>query len=365
MAKDADLKAIKDAFRTLAMKYHPDRNKEPGAEERFKEIAEAYAVLSDPNKRSQYDARGFAGVAGFSDQDLFGGINFDDLFGGFNFGSDGQSLFDGFFGHRQRTGPKRGADIEAGISVSLERIAHGGEETLTVGRPVICPGCRGSGAQGGAAARRCDACQGGGRISQSQREDEHHVLIQRISTCPTCHGRGSIIDHPCQECRGSGQVEKQESLTVKIPPGIAEAMVLRLAGKGMPSPDSGGAAGDLLIVVRSKHDPRFERSGADLIRRETIALTEAVLGASCDVATLDGPVHVSIPAGTQPGTVLRLKGKGLPELGSKLNGDLYLHLMVRVPESLSDEERRLYERLHALEQLRDDRGRGQPPARQA
>jgi molecular chaperone DnaJ len=345
------------------MKYHPDRNKESGAEERFKEIAEAYAVLSDPKKRSQYDARGFAGVADFSDQDLFGGINFDDLFGGFNFGGGSQSLFDGFFGrHRQRTGPKRGADIEAGISVSLEQVAHGGEETLTLNRPVTCGACHGSGGQGGVAPRTCDACKGSGRISQSQRqrEDEHHVLIQRISTCPTCQGRGSIIDHPCKKCRGSGQVEKQESLTVKIPRGVAEAMVLRIASKGMPSPDSGGAAGDLLVVVRSKRDPRFERSAADLIRRETVALTDAVLGATCDVPTLEGSVRVTIPPGTQPGTILRLKGKGLPEFGSGLVGDFYIHLMVRVPETLSDEERGLYERLHALEKFSNDLGSGHP-----
>ena len=330
VAKDAEQKAIKDAFRNLALKYHPDRNKEPEAEERFKEIAEAYAILSDPKKRAEYDARGFAGVEGFSQEDLFGGINFDDIFGGLNFDFGG-GPFEGFF-HRRRAGPVRGANIEVELFVPLERVASGGEEKVRLSRPSACHACHGTGAEGGVAPKACEACKGTGRITRSRRDEKEHLLIQQISTCPACHGRGSIIEHPCQKCRGSGEVEQEEDLTVKIPKGVEEGMALRIPGKGMPSPEAGGVTGDLFVVVRSKRDPRFERAGADLLRQEIIPLTDAVLGATTQVPTLDGSVSVTIPPGTQPGAVLRIKGKGLPEFGSGRHGELYLRVGVRVPE---------------------------------
>ena len=345
VAKDADQKAIKDAFRNLALKYHPDRNKEPGAEERFKEIAEAYAILSDPKKRAEYDARGFAGVEGFSQEDLFGGINFDDIFGGLNFDFGG-GPFEGFF-HRRRAGPARGANIEVELSIPLERVASGGEEKVRLSRPSSCTACRGTGAEGGA-TKTCEACKGTGRITRSSRKEKEHILIQQISICPACHGRGSIIEHPCPKCRGSGEVAQEEDLTVKIPQGVEEGMALRIPGKGMPSPEAGGITGDLFVVVRSRHDPRFERAGADLLRQETIPLTDAVLGATLQVPTLDGSASVTIPPGTQPSAVLRLKGKGLPEFGNGHHGELYLRIEVHVPEKLSGEERELYERLRAI-----------------
>ncbi|MBU1425878.1 MAG: molecular chaperone DnaJ [Gammaproteobacteria bacterium] len=349
VAKDADQKAIKDAFRTLAMKYHPDRNKEPGAEEHFKEIAEAYAILSDPKKRSEYDARGFAGVEGFSQEDLFGGINFDDIFGGLNFDFGGGGLFDSFFHRRGRhAGPARGANIEVELDIPLERVASGGEEKVHLGRPAPCHACHGTGSEGGVAPKICATCQGSGRITHSSRQEKNHVLIQQISTCPACHGRGSIIEHPCSVCHGSGNEDREETLTVKIPQGVEEGMALRIPGKGMPSPEAGGASGDLFVVVRAKPDPRFQRAGADLLRQETIALTDAVLGTKLDVPTLDGSASVTIPPGIQPGAILRVKGKGLPEFGSARHGELYLRIEVKIPERLSHDERELYERLRAL-----------------
>lgn len=345
VARDAEQKAIKDAFRNLALKYHPDRNKEPGAEERFKEIAEAYAVLSDPKKRAEYDARGFAGVEGFSKEDLFGGIDFEDIFGGLNF--DFGSPFEGFFRRRSK-GPERGANIEVELSVPLERVASGGEETVRLSRPVACRACRGIGSEGGAEPKKCEACNGTGRITRSSRQEKEHLLIQQISTCPVCHGRGSIIEHPCPVCHGSGSEEQEETLTVKIPRGVEEGMALRIPGKGMPSRDAGGETGDLFVVVRAKSDPRFERAGADLLRHETIPLTDAVLGTTLQVPTLDGSATVTIPPGTQPGSVLRLKGKGLPQFGNGRYGELYLRIEVRIPEKLSREEQELYERLRAI-----------------
>lgn len=345
--KSADQKAIKDAFRGLALKYHPDRNKESGAEERFKEIAEAYAILSDPKKRAEYDARGFAGVAGFSQEDLFSGINFEDIFGGLNFDFGGGSLFEGFF-RRHSKGPVRGANIEVELFIPLERVASGGEEKLRLSRPSACPACHGAGAKVGTAPKPCIACNGTGRITRSSSQKEDHILIQQISTCPTCGGRGSIIEHPCPECQGSGEMEQEESLTVMIPQGVEEGMALRIPGKGMSSPETGGLAGDLYVVVRSRNDPRFERAGADLIRHETISLIDAVLGTTLQVPTLDGSACVTIPSGVQPGTMLRIKGKGLPEFGHDKRGELYLHIQVQIPEQLSHEERELYEKLRAV-----------------
>ncbi len=350
VAKDADQKAIKDAFRTLAMKYHPDRNKEPGAEERFKEIAEAYAILSDPKKRSEYDARGFAGVEGFSQEDLYSGINFEDIFGGlgFDLGGFGGSPFEGFFHRRRHVGPARGQNIEVEITIPLERVASGGEEKVRLGRPAPCRACYGTGSEGGAAPKTCTTCKGTGRITRSSRQEKEHVLIQQISTCPVCHGRGSVIEHPCPVCHGSGSEDKEETLTVKIPQGVEEGMVLRIPGKGMPSQEAGGVTGDLFVVVRSRSDPRFERAGADLLRQETISLTDAVLGATLEVPTLEGTATVTIPPGTQPDAVLRLKGKGLPEFGNGKHGEIYLRIAVHVPEQLSPAERQLYEQLRAL-----------------
>ena len=342
VARDADEKVIKDAFRKLALQYHPDRNKEPGAEERFKEVAAAYAVLSDPKKRAEYDAHGFAGVANFSPQDLFAGINFDDIFGGLNFNFGG-GLFDTFFG-RRASGPPRGRNIEVELEVPLERVLTGGEEKLRYERPVSCPVCHGSGAKPGTAPRKCDKCGGSGRQVKSQRQ--RGVMLQQVTPCPACDGGGTIIDQRCTECNGNAQIVREETLTVKIPPGIEEGSALRVAGHGLPGERAGGLPGDLFVVVRSATDPRFERSGSELWRAESINVADAVLGTAFKVPTLDGdPVTVTVPPGTQPDTVLRLRGKGLPEFGSSRRGDLFVRLRVHIPERLSADERKLYERL--------------------
>jgi len=234
------------------------------------------------------------------------------------------------------------------LHITLERVASGGEDKVRLARPATCPACHGTGGKGGAAPRKCEACGGTGRITHSRREEKEHLLIQQISVCPDCHGRGSIVEHPCPECQGSGEVEQEDSLTVKIPVGIEEGMALRIPGKGMPSPEAGGVAGDLFVVVRTRRDPRFERAGADLLRQETIALTDAVLGATLEVPTLQGSASVTVPPGTQPDAVLRLKKKGLPAFGGGHHGDLYLRIGIQVPEHLSREERELYERLREI-----------------
>ncbi|HUW29419.1 MAG TPA: DnaJ C-terminal domain-containing protein [Sulfuriferula sp.] len=346
--KDAEQKAIKDAFRKLALQYHPDRNKAPGAEERFKEIAEAYAVLSDPKKRSEYDTRGFAGVAGFSREDLFSGIDFGDLFSGLDLGFGG-GLFDHFF-HRNKAGPERGANIEVELTVPLEKVASGGAEKVRLPYQTACSACHGSGAAAGTQPITCKTCNGTGQQTTSRRETrgKNNVVIQQITTCPACGGRGVIIDKPCPDCGGTGKTEQEEILSVTIPVGVEEGMALRIPERGMPSREPGGTAGDLFVVVHSAADPRFERDGADLWRSEMIALTDAVLGTKLKVPTLDHPAEVTIPPGTQPDAVLRVRGKGLPEFGGKHHGDLYLRIQVHIPEQLSSEELATYQKLRNL-----------------
>jgi molecular chaperone DnaJ len=349
--RDADEKKIKNAFRTLALKYHPDRNKEPDAEEKFKEIAEAYAVLSDPKKRAAYDSSGFAGVAGVSPEDLFGGINFDEIFGGRGFGFDfgGENFFDRFL---HRRGPRRGEDLAVELEIPLEHVMTGGEETVRVARLELCPDCKGSGAQAGTQPRPCKTCKGTGRKIAARREGG--IMVQQITTCPECDGRGQFIDTPCPKCDGRGEVEREEKLTVKIPAGVEDGMTLRAPGRGAASEDPQGKPGDLLVIVHSKPDPRFERRGEHLWRSETIEVADAALGTSLKVPTLDGEASVKVPPGTQPDAILRLKGKGLPRFGGSGRGDLFLRFQVHVPERLSLEEQKLYQRLQAL--ARKDEG---------
>ena len=350
VARDADAKAIKDAFRQLAMKYHPDRNKSPDAEARFKEIAEAYAILSDPKKRADYDARGFAGVSGFSAEDLFSGIDFGDIFGDMGFGFDlgGGGLFDDLFRrHRRPRGPAKGSDLEVRLVVPLEKINSGGDETVRFNRPVTCASCHGTGAKPGTEPRKCAACNGTGQQVTTRKESKEQgtISFQQITTCPVCHGQGSFIDHPCGSCNGSGEINRDDKLKVTIPAGVDEGTALRIPGHGLPSPDSSGPPGDLYVVVRSKPDSRFERRGADLWRLEHLEIPDAVLGTKIQVPTLDGPVEVKVPAGSQPDEVLRLKGKGLPVFGAPMRGDLNIRLQVHIPEKLTSEEKELYTQL--------------------
>lgn len=346
VSRDADDKTIKSAFRNLALKYHPDRNKDPGAEEKFKEIAHAYAILHDPKKRAEYDARGHAGVAGLSPEDLFGGIDFEDIFGGlgFGFGGRGGGPFDSLF--RRHRGPSRGANVEVEVVVPLETIASGGKETIHVGHPKTCPGCHGSGARKGTKPRQCEACEGTGR--HVRREKRGNVSYQQITTCAACGGRGQFIDDPCPQCGGRGETRRKEAIAVTIPRGAEDGMILRVAGHGLPAPEPKAEAGDLLVVVRSASDPRFERHGANLWHAQRVEIADAVLGTDVVIPTLDGDLKVTVPPGTQPDSVLRLRGKGLPVYGGTRRGDILLRVEVHIPESPSAEERDLFKSLRAL-----------------
>ena len=303
-------------------------------------------MLTDPKKRAEYDAGGMAGVAGYSTEDLFGGIDFEDLLRGFGPGFDfGGGLFDLFA--RRRRGPPRGDNIEVEIEVPLEKVASGGEETVRYTRRVPCGRCQGYGTADGKPPPPCSACGGSGQ--QETRHTEGKVAVRQIRPCTVCGGRGHQTGVPCPECHGRGEVEKPESLVVAIPQGVEDGTVLRIAGRGMASPATGGVAGNLFVMVRTRPDPRFRRDGADLWRQETLRLTDAVLGAKLKLPTLDGSAEVDVPAGTQPGTVLRLRNKGLPRFTGKGRGDLYVELNVRIPEKIGRAQRALYEHLRELE----------------
>lgn len=354
VGRDADKKTIKNAFRKLALKYHPDRNKSPDAEERFKEIAEAYAILSDPDKRRQYDSGGFAGVADFSTEDLFSGIDFGDIFGDMGFGFEfGQhrsgGIFDHLFQHQHR-GPTPGRDLEVRVMVSLDTINSGGEELVHLGHPVSCEACHGTGAEKGSSPRTCDSCGGSGKkvVSRKETRDKGSVMFQQVSVCPVCHGKGSFIDKPCKICNGTGQIEKEESLKVKIPKGAEEGMALRISGHGLPASSPGAPAGNLYVIVHSKADSRFQRLGADLWRTQSLTIADAVLGTEIEVPTLEKSISVKVPAGTQHDEVLRLRGKGLPYFSGSSRGDLKLRMQIIIPTTINDEERRLFEQLREL-----------------
>jgi len=304
-------------------------------------------VLSDPKKRAEYDSGGFAGVAGFSPEDLFGGIDFDSIFGDLGFGAGG-GLFERLF--RRRAGPPRGADIEIELAVPLETIARGGEQRVRYERLDVCRACGGSGAKAGTAPRACEACKGTGEKVTTRREQG--MVIRQSRICSECHGTGRVIDTPCPACAGRGSMPREESLVITIPPGAEEGLVLRVAGKGYASEERGGVPGNLHVVVRSAPDARFQRDGADLWREERIDVADAVLGAELRVPTLDGALTVKVPPGTQPGVQLRLRGNGLPRFGERGRGDLYLRLGVRLPERLSAEERELWEKLRARRRAR-------------
>ncbi|HQP44428.1 MAG TPA: molecular chaperone DnaJ [Thermoanaerobaculales bacterium] len=334
VGRDASLADIKRAYRGLAVKLHPDRNPDnPEAEERFKEASEAYAVLSDPEKRARYDRFGHEGVAanGFTgfDPGAFG--DFADILGDLF----GATFGDMFGAQRRRGGPRRGHDLQYTLKISLEDAARGVERVIRIPRLVRCPACSGSGAEPGTTPEPCGTCRGAGQVMFRQ------GFLSVSQTCPTCGGGGRINRHPCQECGGRGRSEEENSLRVKVPPGVAAGMRLRLSGEGEAG-ERGGPTGDLYVVVSVEEHPRFVRDGANLHVEAAVSAFHAMLGGPLEVSTVLGESRtIDIAPGAQPGEVVRLRGDGMPHLDSKRRGDLHVHLKVVVPRRLSDEQRRL------------------------
>ncbi len=342
--KTASVDEIKAAYRKLAMQFHPDRNKESGAEEKFKEISEAYAALSDQEKRKVYDQYGHAGFdQRFSQEDIFRGADFADLFRtmGFSFeGMDDDSpfgpLFSQMFGH---AGPQRGSNLASEVRVSLKEAAKGTTRTIEFRRNAPCSTCDGLGAAPGAGFKNCAKCNGHGQV-QTVRSLGGFGRISTVTACPACRGRGQLPGKDCKDCSGLGYRQKDEKVEVKIPAGIEDGMRLRMSGLGESS-QSG--PGDLFVRVRVEQDSRFERDGENLYTELPISFATAALGGTVSAPTLDGEAEVSVPAGTQSHTLLRLRSMGMPALQGRGRGDLLVRVIVQVPKpgDLSDEQKEM------------------------
>ena len=352
--KNATDDELKKAYRKMAIKYHPDRQQgksdaeKKEAEENFKEAAEAYDVLSDPNKRARYDQFGFAGDqmgGGFG-----GGMSMDDIFS--HFGDIFGDFFGGGGGFSSRaTGGnrvKRGSDLRIRVKIDLHDAAHGVEKKLKLPRLISCQHCHGTGAKDGTALDTCPNCHGSGVEVRVQRTLLGNMQTQ--STCQRCGGSGKIIKERCTHCGGQGLVRKEDIVAVNIPAGVAEGMTLRMGGKGNEAP-GGGIPGDLLVVIEEERHPQLMRDGNDLVYNLMLDFPTAVFGGKVEVPTVDGHARVTIPAGTQPGKVLRLRGKGLPSPDSYGTGDLLINVMVYVPEQLNSQERAAIEALKGSENL--------------
>lgn len=339
IARDASQDDLKKAYRRMAVRYHPDRNAgDKAAEERFKEAAEAYAVLSDPQKRARYDRFGRAGLGaqpGFSgfDQEIF--ADFGDVLGNiFGFGN----IFGG-----GRRGPRSGQDLQVDVEIEFEQAATGVELPLTIPRLDRCATCKGTGAQGKEGVQTCATCRGRGQVAYQQ----GFFTIAR--TCGTCGGTGKRIVKPCPTCEGRGRVRVEKQVTVRVPAGIDDGMRLRISGEGEAS-EGGGPSGDLYVMIHVKTHPVFQRDGAQLHAEVKISAAQAALGTTVAVPLLGGGTEeLELEAGTQSGTTVRLRGKGLPALDRSGRGDLHVLVRVAVPKRLTPEQRELYEKLAALE----------------
>lgn len=331
--KGASDDEIKKAFRKQSKKYHPDLN--PGnkeAEEKFKEVNEAYQVLSDADKRAKYDQFGHAGVdpnfgaggGGFNGAGFDFGDIFSDIFGG------------GFGGGSRRNGPRRGSDIRQAIDISFEEAAFGCSKKINIQTQEKCESCGGSGAKKGTTVTTCSHCRGTGRIQTQQRTILGYMTTE--TTCPQCHGEGKIIKEPCRDCRGTGTVRKNKTIEIQIPAGIDNGQTMQLSGKGEAGA-KGGPNGDLLLTVRVRQHPLFRRKGNDVFIDMPITFVQAALGAIVQVPTLDGPVELNIPEGTQTASRFRMKGKGIPYLRSKSRGDQYVTVNVEVPRNLTQKQK--------------------------
>jgi len=348
VSRDATTEEIKKAYKQLALKYHPDRN--PGdreAEEKFKEASEAYQVLVDPEKRRIYDLYGHEGLSGSGFRgidaidEIFGSSFFSDLFDdlfGFGFG------FGGFKSRRRRDyGEVKGRDIKKSIKISLKEAFTGAKKSITINYESICSSCQGSGARNGSAFESCPTCRGKGQVVHSR------GAFILTTTCSTCSGTGRIIVEKCPECKGEGQVVSQRSIEIKIPEGIENEQIIRVPGKG-ESGARGGPPGDLYVVVYVEEDQKFIRQGTELIMELPITYPDAVLGKKVQIESIDGPVTVKIPPGTQPDDEIVINGRGMPSLHGGGRGNLHLVAKLIVPQKISKEERKLIEELAKLEE---------------
>ncbi|MEN4011476.1 MAG: molecular chaperone DnaJ [Chloroflexota bacterium] len=333
--RNATADDIKSAFRSLARKHHPDVSKEADAEARFKEINEAYGVLSDPEKRATYDRFGHAGLNGMGGMPDFTTIDFSDIFEEFfGFGMGGSG--------RRRNAPRRGADLSLSLNLTFEEAVFGVEKEIEITRDEACSTCRGSGAEPGTSPVRCQNCGGRGEVRQT-RQTFLGSMVQ-VTTCPTCGGSGEVISSPCRTCKGRGLERKTVKKTVPIPAGVDTGTQIRLAGEGQPG-SNGGPHGNLYLEIRVKEHQFFRRKNDDLLLDLNINVAQAALGAEIEVPTIEGKTRLNIPSGTQPGKIFRLKGKGVANVRGGVRGDQLVIVNVEVPTRLSSEQRELFEKL--------------------
>ncbi|MFC1566418.1 molecular chaperone DnaJ [bacterium] len=341
--KGASEAEVKAAYRKLALKYHPDRNPDnKQAEEKFKKINEAYEILSDAKKKQMYDQFGHAGVGqgaggygqGFEGFQGQGFENFGDIFGDF-FSGGGESIFGDVFGRGQRSGRSRvqsGANLQYNMTVKLSDVVFGAEKTIKIAHHELCQICKGKGAKPGTGFKTCTTCKGAGKVRFSQ------GFFSAVQTCSTCGGKGQVIETACTDCSGSGKKHKQRKIIVKIPAGVDNGSTLRLRGEG-DAGDFGAPSGDLYVVLNIINDTPFERNEEHVFYKQSISFVQAAFGDEIEVPTLQGKAKMKIPAGTQTGTSFRLKGKGIPRLGTRTNGDEYVKVIIDVPKKLNDKQK--------------------------
>jgi len=344
VSQNATKSDMKKAYRRLARQYHPDVNKEESADDRFKEISEAYEVLSDDDKRARYDRFGHAGVQN-------GGAGYAGFEGGFGSVAD---IFEEFFGggfgttRRRRRGPRRGADLRYDLTISFEEAVFGVEKEIELRRPEICPSCRGSGAEAGSSPIICPTCSGSGEVRRVQQSILGSFV--NVTTCPECQGNGEVIQNPCKTCHGNKQVQQTRTIKVKVPAGVDNDTQIRLTGEGGPGVD-GGPPGNLFVVLNVKKHKFYQRRGDDIWVNLQINVAQAALGDEIMVPTLDGDEAMTIPAGTQAGKAFHLRGKGVPRLdrsgrgASMGRGDQHVIIQVLVPTNLTGEQQELFQRL--------------------
>ncbi len=348
VSRTATQEEIKKAYRKQALKYHPDKNPgDPEAEEKFKEAAEAYEILSDPEKRSRYDQFGHAGVgsssgfggAGMNMDDIF--EHFGDIFGGFG--------FSGFGGGHSSSRHSRGSNIRIKVRLTLEEIAHGTEKKIKIQKDIPCPACHGTGAKDGTAFTTCPTCHGRGQVTRVV--NTFLGRMQTTTTCPTCHGQGKIIQEKCPVCHGEGVVKGEEVIKINIPAGVEDGMQLSLNSQGNAS-RRGGLKGDLIVLIEEVEHPDLIRDGKNLIYPLYLSITQAALGTQAEVPAVDGKIKIRIEPGTQPGKVLRIRGKGLPDIHGYGKGDLLIYINVWIPKNLSRDEKRILEKLDESEEFK-------------